>query len=228
MLLDRPKQAITVQFPLGVPYLDDQVGLFTASHLTGAPSSALYVLWIGGDNILAGQNPVTAADNVYSNIQTLSLEGAKYFLWPNMPLLGDTPVGSANSSLLNAASMAFDAEWQVDLAKLQGQGIQVVGEDVDSLYSAILGSPGAYGFTNATGAAWCGPGALPNCAANNPNDFVFWDGEHPTTAADALLANVAYDDLTGVPEPQNIGLALVGFCGILAVYRRSRKKARII
>lgn len=217
-------------FPTGVPWTTNQVTEFTASHLTGAPSNALYTFWAGGDSIFAGQNPVTAADDIYGNIQTLHAEGANDFLWLNLPALGDTPVGAGNSATLNAATAAFNAEWQLDLTKLQSQGIDVIGVDVATLFDDILADPSAYGFTNTTGAAWCGTGALPNCASNNPNDFVFWDGEHPTTAADALVAQLAYDDFTGVnsaavPEPMNFGLSLAGLCGLLAACRLRRKNA---
>ncbi len=217
-------------FPLGVPYTSDQVGLFTASHLLGAPSNALYTFWAGGDSIFAGANPVTAADDIYGNIQTLSAEGAKHFLWLNEPALGSTPVGASHGAALNLASAAFDSEWALDVAKLQGQGIEVVGVDVATLFNDILAQPSAYGFSDTSDAAWCGPGALPNCASNDPNAFVFWDGEHPTTAADALVAQLAYNDAfgtapAGVPEPLNAGLSLVGLCGIFAAYKIRRKNA---
>ncbi len=175
--------------------IGNQITTFTATHLTGAPSNALYAIWGGADDIRNGNSPITAANNLYNDILTLSGEGGRYFLWPNLPLLGNTPAGRASgaSGLLNAASTAFNAEWALDLSNLQNQGIDVVGVDIGTLFTSIIGSPSNYGFVDVTDAA--------QGLSVNPNQYLFWDTLHPTTAGDALVAQLAYNDLTASSRP---------------------------
>lgn len=205
--------------PTVAPWISDQVTLYLSTLLGGpASGTALYTFWAGANDINSGVNPVTAADNISSNIQTLAAQGAKQFLWLDLSNLGATPLGQASgqSAALNAATNAFNMEWSADVLKLQAQGIMVTGVDVQNLFNQIIANPAAFGFVDATHPAWCGTLGLPNCVSNNPNQFLFWDGEHPTTAANAQIANLAFAAVSPsaptVPEPGSLGLSLGGLC----------------
>jgi outer membrane lipase/esterase len=196
-------------FPIGVPYLQDQLGLFSAAHPASAPADSLYVFWAGADDLFAGGSGTAAANNIADYISSLHGAGARYFLWLNLPSL---PALSGSD--------VFDMQYTADLAALQGSGVDVVGVDVNALADAILADPASYGFSDVTHPAWCGAGALPNCESNDPNTFLLWDGVHPTTATDALIAQLAYDDVlasnpgSSVPEPADAALVLLGLISI--------------
>jgi phospholipase/lecithinase/hemolysin len=197
----------------GLSGVSDQLAVFAAAHPGGAPADALYTLWAGANDIFNGANPVLAADNIFNNILSLAAGGGKNFLWLNMPDLGLTPRAVAAGAVVpaNLASSAFNAEWAIDLAGLQAQGINVIGVNVEALFTQIVADPGAFGFSNVT---------APGQGQANPNSFLFWDDEHPTTAGHALVADLAFADLA-VPEPASIAFAALGLLSLVVWKRRA-------
>lgn len=207
----------------GIDNLSTELGVYLSGS-SSIPSTNLYSLWAGANDILAGSNPVTAADNLAANIATLAGDGGKYFLWFNLPLLGNTPSGQASgdASALNAASAAFDAEWAKDIQNLDAShpGILLVGVNVEMLFNNILSNPAQYGLN---------PGAEP--AGADLNGYLFsWDGLHPTSDADALIADLAYTDFEAalqpatsgtVPEPASTLLTMLGL-GVLLIAAKRR------
>jgi MYXO-CTERM domain-containing protein len=203
--------------------MQNQVNLFLATHPGGASSTALYTLWGGANDIFAAQNPVTAANNIATEIQQLAADGGKNFLWFNLPSLGETPALNGNpaeAAAANLASEAFNQEWAVEVGDLDSTGINVIGVNIDTLFNQILANPAAYGFTNVTG-------QCDTTAGCNPNTFLFWDDVHPTTYADSLIANLAYQDAFGTsttptPEPPTVTLFALGGAGLLLLWRSRR------
>jgi outer membrane lipase/esterase len=198
--------AFTAGFNGLVPGMDVQVADFLGTVGGHAPSTDLYTLWGGANDITSGLNPVAAADHVAAQISALAADGGKTFLWLNLPPLGEIPGLSGNpalSSAANLASLAFDNEWLIDLNNLDSHGLNVIGVNVDALFTSLVTDPGAYGFTNVTSACNMTPGC-------NPNTFLYWDSEHPTTEADSLIAGLANQDLAPTPEPPSAVLVALG------------------
>lgn len=212
---------------------------FLPSHGGAAPASALYT-FLGGANDIndaLGPNPLTAiaagkaaADNIESEIMQVHSAGGQYFLWFNLPSLGETPAaleaGALVSGEANLATQAFNAEYALDLQTLLAQGIDVIPVDLNTLFNEIILDPSAYGFNDVTDGCISTASYTsmnPCTSTTNPNKYLFWDDEHPTTAGDALIADAAFDAINA-PEPATYALLMLGGFGLFT-FCRLRNKA---
>ena len=145
--------------------LPDQVAAYTAHVSNVADPSALYVVMIGGNDVilatLAGlSQPVADAALVGSvtsevkQITTLVKDGAKNFLVVNVPDVGLIPLVSGNSSESAAAtadSKFYDSQLNTQLAGLSLPAGTALHEfDLYDFNTTILDNAMTLGFTNTT------------------------------------------------------------------------------
>ena len=57
---------------------------------------------------------------------------------------------------------------------------------------------------------------------SSPENFLYWDGVHPTTASHRAIAGLALAALQPVPLPASLPLAMGGLMVLLSVARRRR------
>lgn len=200
----------------GTSSIQDMGNQLTA-YLTArsADPNALYVVFGGSNDLLdasSSDDPAsvatTALGNLTAGIEALASAGAKNILWFNIPSLQNTPAasagGAASKTFLQTASQDFDAGWSAQLAAFQSGGLNIHGVDLYTLMNDIVANPSNYNLTNVTVPAQGLTGV-------NPNEYLFWDAEHPTTAGAALIADAA---AAAVPEPDlfvPFALAAMGF-----------------
>jgi phospholipase/lecithinase/hemolysin len=210
LFTDGPGSVPSTSTPVGVwvQQLAGMLGVASPAPVLAGGGGTDYAFWAGANDIFNGVSPQTAVSNLTASINTLYGDGARDFLWLNMPPLGDTPdgfaLGSSESAALNLLSESFNADWTAAINSLDSHdpGIDVVGVNVYGLVESMLSNPSAYGFTNVDTPA--------QGLSVNPNTYLFWDGVHPTTEGHFWVANLADHDLTTTPESSTFSLFGIG------------------
>jgi phospholipase/lecithinase/hemolysin len=201
-----------------IPNITQQVDLFSLVTLGHAPSTALYTLWIGSNDVIQALDDIVAktltirdaqadlakaAQTAAEALQTLATEGAKTFIVPLVPDVGVAPLANGTASmaaLATALSADYNADLTSDIALFDGSdAIEVHFLDTFSLLDAVVADPAAFGYTNVTDRCYIGSftgSGPPACAT--PNNYLFWDNEHPTEPGHEMLAATAEAEL---PEP---------------------------
>ncbi len=196
--------------------------IFQSSFAQVAPiaSTSLFVVWGGADDFFAPSpadaNPQATANRAIANlvgmVTTLQSMGAAQVIVPGLPDLGLTPrllgQGQAAAAQASAVTAYFNAALQAQLPA------GVTYFDTSALLHQIVANPGAFGFMNVSDAC------LSTIPCLNPDQYVFWDGIHPTAHTHEILAERLA--AVAVPEPASWGLALAGFA-LLAGKRLRRR-----
>lgn len=204
------------------PSLTTQLnGMYLPAHPVADPN-ALYVVWGGGNDVRQGSITGSVA-NISSIISTLAAAGAVNFLVPNLPNIGLTPeaIAGGPGTVAGATflSTTFNAQLAAAIPTLESSlGINIIDLNVYGFVNNVIANPGAYGFTNTNTRCYSGPtgvgGAGAVCA--NPNEYLFWDGIHPTASAHQQLGAYA---ASIIPVPAAVWL-LGSALGVLGLVRR--------
>lgn len=150
----------------------------------GDPKTAFTTVIGGINDAIAGFVAAGATDILVPNLPNLGVvPGIKAILIP-----GFSDLATSLSGDYNAAFSTMLAGWEDD--------VNIIPFDTFSLLTEVVASPAAFGFANATEACYSGfvgpvdPDAEQQpTVCENPDAYVFWDYEHPTTAFHAFLAD---------------------------------------
>jgi phospholipase/lecithinase/hemolysin len=175
-----------------------------------APSDALFVIEMGSNDIRdaivafqTGGFPAAQAvlqqalASISQNMQVLYGAGARQFLvWlpPNValtPALRTLEHASPGvAQLATALSQAFNGGLGTVLTQLSVlPEITIQRLNAHALLNGIVADPQTYDLTNVTDAC-VNPNVAP-FACDSPDEYLFWDGIHPTRAVHTIVATTA-------------------------------------
>ncbi len=239
----------------GVPgaNLPNQITAYTAFAKSMADPNALYIVFIGGNDVRnaalngTGVPAVTLGVTAEINaIQTLIAEGARKFLVVNVPDVGNIPEFQVKNPTLAANATAYSQNYDTQLAAgvaslAAPSGTSITSFDLYGFSNQIQADAKAglltiknttdYCYTTtpilATTTAACGPNA------QNINSLYFWDAIHPTAEVQAIWASGFGQALAGqtptvpldVPAPGATAVVLAALLGLMVRMRPALKRA---
>lgn len=226
-----------------LPNLLTQVDYYTSQLGTNEflpdPASSLYTVWSGGNdviNLVGSGTPITpeqVAANISTAITNLYNAGGRTFLVPNLPPLGfkpdyvfDPPKKLAANEFVDSYNFLLGNT--LDSLSANLAGISIVHLDIHTLFLDIIDHPENFGFTNVTGKAYTPfPGEDPpspfGSVVPNPDEYMFWDNSHGTTAVNQMIADIAYQAI--VPEPSVWALLLAGVFLLILTQRQAMRRS---
>jgi outer membrane lipase/esterase len=209
-----------------VPGINTEIADFAASggHFN---STDVVTLWGGANNYfeyatVVEANPSQAVSLVTSGVATtisqltgdvhslISL-GAHTLIVPNLPNLGSTPdynTSALGTELGDAFSTLHDQDLPIEMAMLHADtGANILVLNTQKLLATVIANPAAYGFSNVTDACIDAAACVDGDTATQ-NSYLFWDGVHPTTHAQQIIAEYAaasLNDLNSLSVPARLG-----------------------
>jgi phospholipase/lecithinase/hemolysin len=186
--------------------LPTQVSLFVQDFHGQAPADALYIVFVGGNDLrdalqALATDPTGATSagivqsalaSVRTELLTLYAAGARHFFVPNAPDISLTPavrqLGPAAQGAARQFGQFYNGGLELTLQGLEAAlGVDIVRLDVFGFLNEVVASPASFGFTDVVDTCIrVNTVVQPFCP--NPGKFLFWDGIHPTAAGHHQLA----------------------------------------
>jgi outer membrane lipase/esterase len=175
-----------------------QINTFIAPVPT-ATANTLYFVTAGGNDFLINleTDPNVPVNNLKTAVSELYAYGARNIVLTNLPDLGKIPLintNPTNTKVLSALTNVFNFKLEKAMVELRKTrpDLNIVIVDINTLLNRVTANPARYGLTNVTDACVGGTFDQPTTPCANPDQYFYWDIEHPTKVVGQIIANFAY------------------------------------
>lgn len=207
---------------------------------------SLYTLWIGANDYLPDSLSNTSSgseftlqeqssqsvENIVTAIRSLYGLGARRFMVSNLPALGATPrarsLGQETARRLNQITQQHNQSLDRQLNSLEQTlpDLHLIRLNVEQLFEQAV--QGQFAFTNVENPCF---NRTTKQVCANPDQYLFWDALHPTTAAHRVVADLAAKQLQSesrrsrwlLPVPSLMLLGTLGLIASASALRRNRR-----
>jgi phospholipase/lecithinase/hemolysin len=167
-----------------------QIGAFLISTGGHAAANDLYAIWIGANDFSDRINPEVTVANIVAGVGLLRDAGATEFLLIDIPDISLTPdiiaLGGATVQAAKQFVATVNAALQSKIPLVSSLlGVRIDLININTIFYQLINDPIRFGFTNSTGEAF---NPSTGIVAPDPNQYVFWDGFHPTTRVHFIAA----------------------------------------
>ncbi|KAJ3317517.1 hypothetical protein HDU76_001152 [Blyttiomyces sp. JEL0837] len=194
----------------GVPDLDGQLGLFKQAGVMYDPETTLYTVFAGGndyiDSLSGAATPdiakiVTAFTTFLGEL--ISATSARQIVILNIPPFEQIPfvvsqVPSAYIPLVATIAPSHNTALEAGIKTLTSTftNTTIYLGDLNKMVNYLVTPTGmkSSGFTNVKEGCF---NKTSGAVCDTPDNYLFWDGLHPTTAAHKLLGKIASDEVMG-------------------------------
>ncbi|MCG8548787.1 MAG: SGNH/GDSL hydrolase family protein [Desulfobacterales bacterium] len=173
-------------------------------YVSSLPSEySLVTVWAGANDLANNRGYENAVANIATALGLLYEAGFRYFMVPNLPDIGNTPIAQATGETYVQAASLWSREFNAYLAAMltdfaeQNQGAVLYDLDIYAVFDEYT---------------------------VNAEDWekLFWtDGYHPSSVGHNLIASVATN---AVPVPQTAILLISGLFGLVLAGCKRQKK----
>lgn len=187
-------------------------------NVTAVADETQYIFWGGANDIFGAplSNKTLTAQGVTGNLAAMTIKlpaltgsqiqklinaGATNILVMLLPSLSNAPIVTQSYSLtqlqvLSQLTSVIDEGVKTNVSAVVKDGVTLKFFDVVGFTQQILDNPGQYGIVNTTHPClenWdvflLGKGGEQPIVCANPDEFLFWDGEHPTAKVHGMFGN---------------------------------------